>query len=329
MYDDYFDAEAPAQAYVVQNSGNWVYAGTGFTSGSSVPGILGYELDRQFSEYSFPSAVPGTYTLLSRSPFTGVDGSGISNSSIYQASDGPGAWVFAAGTIDWSWALDAYVPPAGINTRAVAAPNTGIQQTTANILNRFITPVPANPTNLTATGTTSNGGKLKINLAWTDNANNETGFLVERSLDKGTFAQIGSTAANVTSYSDTTAVSGTIYNYRVAAYNVGGNSGYSNTAVAGASSAPAAPSKLSAAAVSTSKINLAWQDNSTNENGFAIERSLDGANFSPPITVGANAPGYTDTGLSSNTRYYYRVRSFIGTVFSAYSNTSFATTPRK
>jgi hypothetical protein len=329
MYDDYFDAEAPAQAYVVQNSGNWVYAGTGFTNGSSVPGILGYELDRQFSEYSFPSAVPGTYTLLSRSPFTGVDGSGISNSSIYQASDGPGAWVFAAGTIDWSWALDAYVPPAGINTRAVAAPNTGIQQTTANILNRFITPVPANPTNLTATGTTSNGGKLKINLAWTDNANNETGFLVERSLDKGTFAQIGSTAANVTSYSDTTAVSGTIYNYRVAAYNVGGNSGYSNTAVAGASSAPAAPSKLSAAAVSTSKINLAWQDNSTNENGFAIERSLDGANFSPPITVGANAPGYTDTGLSSNTRYYYRVRSFIGTVFSAYSNTSFATTPRK
>src|SRR5438876_5601 len=37
MYDDYFDAEAPAQAYVVQNSGNWVYAGTGFKRNSSIP----------------------------------------------------------------------------------------------------------------------------------------------------------------------------------------------------------------------------------------------------------------------------------------------------
>jgi hypothetical protein len=189
MYDDYFDAEAPAQAYIVQNSGNWVYAGTGFRKNSSVPGILGYELDRQFTEFDVPSAVSGSYTLLSKSPFTGVAGSGISNSSIYQASNGPGAWVFGAGTIDWSWALDNYVPPAGINTRAVAAPNAGIQQTTANILNRFLLVVPANPTNLTATGATTQRGKFSVNLAWTDNASNETGFDIERSPDGVGFAK--------------------------------------------------------------------------------------------------------------------------------------------
>jgi len=37
--------------YVVTNSGNWVYAGTGFRDGDSVPGIVGYEVDRLFSQY--------------------------------------------------------------------------------------------------------------------------------------------------------------------------------------------------------------------------------------------------------------------------------------
>jgi fibronectin type 3 domain-containing protein len=190
--------------------------------------------------------------------------------------------------------------------------------------------VPANPTNLTATGATTQRGKFSVNLAWTDNASNETGFDIERSPDGVGFAQIGTTAANVTSYADTTAISGTAYYYRVAAFNAAGNSGYSNTAsVAGASGPPAAPSKISATAVSASQINLKWQDNSTNETGFAIERSLDGVSFSPLNTVGTNVTAYADTGLTSNTRYYYRVRSYNGAVFSAYSNTAFTTTPRK
>lgn len=330
MYDDYFDAEAPAQAYIVQNSGNWVYAGTGFKKNSSVPAILGYELDRQFTEFAFPAAVSGSYTLLSKSPFTGVAGSGISNSSIYQASNGPGAWVFGAGTIDWSWALDNYVPPAGINTRAVAAPNPGIQQTTANILNRFLLVPPAIPTNLTANGATTRG-KFSVNLTWTDNATDETGFRIERSPDGVGFAQIGTTAANVTSYADATAIAGTAYYYRVAASNAAGNSGYSNTAgITGVAGPPAAPSKLNATAVSISQINLNWQDNSTNETGFAIERSADGVAFTQIGTAASNVISYLDTaGLTSNTKYYYRVRSNLGTAFSGYSNTAFATTPRK
>src|SRR5439155_22127631 len=55
--------------YVVTNSGSWVYAGTGFRDGDSVPGIVGYEADRLFNEYPLPNAVSGTYTLLSNSPF--------------------------------------------------------------------------------------------------------------------------------------------------------------------------------------------------------------------------------------------------------------------
>src|SRR5262249_31084465 len=92
--------------YVVQNSSNWVYAGTGFTDGTSVPGLVGYEADRSSSDFDLPTAVAGTYTLLSHSPFTSYDTNkpDYSNSSVYQAPSG--AWVFAAGTFGWSFALD-------------------------------------------------------------------------------------------------------------------------------------------------------------------------------------------------------------------------------
>jgi len=113
--------------YVVTNSANWVYAGTGFHDGDSVPGIVGYEADKSFANYPAPPARPGTYTLLSHSPYT--DGSGrpdYANSSVYQAASG--AWVFAAGTFAWGWALDSF----GGHT-----PDRRMQRATANILNRF------------------------------------------------------------------------------------------------------------------------------------------------------------------------------------------------
>src|SRR5438034_590194 len=133
--------------YVVTNSGSWVYAGTGFRDGDSVPGIVGYEADRSFSQYPGPNAVSGTYTLLSNSP---IGTSDHANSSVYQASSG--AWVFAAGTIQWSYALD------NVNGYNLVDPR--IQQTTANILNRFLGPdftLSASPQNQTVTpgGSTS------------------------------------------------------------------------------------------------------------------------------------------------------------------------------
>jgi N,N-dimethylformamidase beta subunit-like, C-terminal len=145
-----YDGNAP---YVVTNSGNWVYAGSGFNDGDSVPGIVGYEADRAFSQYPLPNAVSGTYTLLSHSPFVSNAGpSDYANSSVYQAPSG--AWVFAAGTMSWSYGLD------GFNGYNAVDPR--IQQTTANILNRFVEPttnftIAASPSSQTVTqgGSTS------------------------------------------------------------------------------------------------------------------------------------------------------------------------------
>jgi DNA primase len=114
--------------YVVNNSSNWVYAGTGFRDGDTVIGLVGYEADRRFSDYPAPTAIAGTSTLLSRSPW-GSGTNDYSNSSVYQAPSG--AWVFATGTMDWNWALDDY----GHGYNVVDA---RIQRTTANVLDKFI-----------------------------------------------------------------------------------------------------------------------------------------------------------------------------------------------
>ena len=65
-------------------------------------------------------------------------------------------------------------------------------------------------------------------ITWTDNSNNEDGFKIERKTETSAFTQIDVTGGNVTSYTDSTPLSGTIYCYRVRAFNTAGGSAYSN-----------------------------------------------------------------------------------------------------
>jgi N,N-dimethylformamidase beta subunit-like protein len=116
--------------YVVTNSSHWAYAGTGFNDGDTVPGIVGYEMDRYRPE--FPGPTTTNLTLLSDSPFqpSSQTAPDHANSSIYQAPSG--AWVFSSGTLSWSWALD----PGSANADA------RIQRTTTNILDAFLVGAP-------------------------------------------------------------------------------------------------------------------------------------------------------------------------------------------
>jgi hypothetical protein len=85
---------------------------------------------------------------------------------------------------------------------------------------------------------------------------------------------------------------------------------------------PAAPSNLTVRAVSSSRIDLTWRDNSSNESGFRVERSTNGTSFNEIGTVGPGITTYASTGLTRNTRYYYRVRAYNASGNSGYSNTA-------
>jgi Fibronectin type III domain len=87
-----------------------------------------------------------------------------------------------------------------------------------------------------------------------------------------------------------------------------------------------APTNLSATAVSSTQINLSWADNSSNETGFKVERTMHGKSFKQIATVGENVTTYADTRLKASTTYRYRVRAYNSGGNSNYSNIASATT---
>lgn len=96
----------------------------------------------------------------------------------------------------------------------------------------------------------------------------------------------------------------------------------------GAGSPPTAPSNLAAAAVSTTQINLTWDDNSSDEDEFKIEQSTigGGSGFTQIATVGPGVESYSVTSLLPATTYYYRVRASNAFGNSAYTSEASATT---
>ena len=187
--------------------------------------------------------------------------------------------------------------------------------------------LPAAPSGLVANAVAYN----QINLAWLDNAGNESNYRVERSLNGSTWSEIATLSANTVGFNNTGLSANTTYYFRVRASNSAGYSGYSAVAYATTPAAsvppPTAPGNLTASAISSSQINLGWSDSSSNEDGFRIERSTDAVNYVQIATMGANVTTYADTGRSAGITYYYRVRAYNAGGNSGYSNPAWATTP--
>jgi fibronectin type 3 domain-containing protein len=258
-------------------------------------------------------------------------------------------------------------------------------------------------------------GAAQLTLSWNDNSNGTAGIKVERKTGStGTYAQIGTTGAGLTTYEDTTVVAGTTYCYRVRAWNAAGDSDYSNeacgssatglavtaakagtgtgtvtssppgitcggdcfesfpsgtivtltatpasgssftgwttgcagtapctvtgnspvtvtAAFAAADNIPPTQVKgLVATAFSSNQIGLTWTASSdaVGVSGYLLERCEGRGKCSDFAQIAAaSVTSYTDTGLSPNTRYRYRVRAADQTGnLSAYSQSVTATT---
>lgn len=92
---------------------------------------------------------------------------------------------------------------------------------------------------------------------------------------------------------------------------------------------PKSPSNLTATAVSAAQINLTWKDNSTIETGYRVEQKVGTAGYTTIATLGANATGYSNSGLKPATPYFYRVVATNLRGNSTYSNEASATTGGK
>jgi len=96
--------------------------------------------------------------------------------------------------------------------------------------------VPTAPSGLTATAARANGNSDSVTLRWADNSNNETGFTIQRCTGTAAvcvpaaagWANVTTTAANATTYTQTGVARATSYCYRIRANNLGGSSAWAN-----------------------------------------------------------------------------------------------------
>ncbi len=176
----------------------------------------------------------------------------------------------------------------------------------------------------------------RVDLAWADNSDVETGYVLERSNDGATWSHVTTTSADQTSYADSGLTAGRTYHYRLRAdfYDYyGGSAGSAFTPVLIVTTTPlAAPSTLTATAVDPRRVELTWADHSDGEGSFEVERSEDGgANWSNVTSTYSNQTSVVDTGVGGGRSYLYRVRaSAYGSptyAYSAFSPTAAASTP--
>jgi len=272
-----------------------------------------------------PSDLTATVISATQIDLAWTDNALTEDGFIIERSDNGGPWTQVAqvgvGTIAFS---DLTVSPATDYQYQVFAFNNITGNSTPAISALVTTPdvPPAAPTGLMTTAVTS----TQVDLAWMDNSNNETGFVVQRSEDGGmTWASFSPTAVNATTFSDTTVAPNVSYLYQVYATNGVGDSAVSGPITVNVPSGtpPTAPTNPLVIGRTQSSLTLSWTDNSNAEAGFAVQIAID-KNFTQSLQtfiVDPNVTEYQFYPLAPNTKYYMRVAAFNGAGYSTWTVT--------
>ncbi len=225
---------------------------------------------------------------------------------------------------------DTGIQPESVYAYRIRAYNkvSGYSSYTISIQIKTLPPGPNAPSSLALISVSDNAASLQ----WTDNSANESGFEMERrGPDDNNLVQSFQLPANTTAFTDSRLLPGSVYTYRLRAYDqANGYSSYSNPVeVSIPMPAPAAPSSLVLENLSSLAVSFRWTDNSKDESRFEIERR--GPNDSSLVQIlisGANTTVFTDSGVVMNAYYTYRVRACnTQGGYSLFSNTLDITTP--
>jgi hypothetical protein len=232
------------------------------------------------------------------------------------------------GTLSGTWPDVVYTPAANYFgfDEFVYRVSDGVLQSAPATVDFSVISVPDSPVALAQSVTTPYNTPATIALSGQDGDGDGLTYTVLTSPSGGV---LSGTAPNLVFTPNTGFSGNTSFTFRV-------NDGLNNSPAATVSitvqaavAIPAAPSGLTATAVSSTQINLTWNDNSGfNEDGFKIERSQNGNTWTQIGTVGPGVTSYASTGLSPNKTYHYRVRAYNVLGDSAYSNTASAKTLR-
>ena len=167
-----------------------------------------------------------------------------------------------------------------------------------------------NPPSEIVFGEYSNG---TLPMSWTDNSDDETGFVVQFSYDGENWHRGGTTEANVTERVATGMTPGRLYYFRVAAFNGSVYSDWTVGTYTTPSGAPAAPGDITFTGYDASArtVEMSWIDNSNDEVGFNVYYSVDGGEtWYSAGNYGANVTSRVATSVVSGRSYTFRVAAY-------------------
>jgi hypothetical protein len=183
---------------------------------------------------------------------------------------------------------------------------------------------------LTATAASA----TQIDLAWSDDVGNETGWEVHRSTtgSSGAFVLLTSYGANVVRHSDVGLASLTEYCYKVRSYRNTGKTTYGSFSTTACATTPpvprpAPPGITNVMPVASTAVQVDW-DYSATSLPIRVERSTDGGGTWTAVGTTQPPPHYyLDTALVAEQPVCYRLIAFDGMNESLPSNVDCTTPP--
>ncbi|UFH32915.1 T9SS type A sorting domain-containing protein [Chryseobacterium sp. C-71] len=178
--------------------------------------------------------------------------------------------------------------------------------------------IPPSGVNFTNALTSGTPATSSLTVNWSDNATNETNYVLERSLNGTAFTVIATLPANTTSYNEISLTPNTQYYYRVKATNATDSSVYTANASITTPPVPSAPTKATTPTpangfndvqLTNGNLLLKWTG-STNTTTYTVHFGTDPQNLTNVATVPYSAtPSYQLTNLNTATNYYWRIDS--------------------